>query len=97
MNVTPKDLLCVYKRQAEKKLKVQLSTVEQQHSKSQEALKEKENQLEKLQAQLKTAQGSFEGEMKKLKGQVAELQEVNVKKASGIFKYKYRSRAALIL
>lgn len=85
LKVTPKDLLCVYKCQTEKKLKMQLTTVEQQHSKAQEALKEKENQLEKLRAQLKTAQGSFEEEVKKLKGQVAELQEVNVKKASSIF------------
>lgn len=68
---------------------MQLTTVEQQHSKTQEALKDKESQLEKLRAQLKTAQGSFEEETKKLKGQVAELQEVNVKKASSIFKYKY--------
>lgn len=59
-------------------------TVGQQHSKTQEALKEKENQLETLRAQFKTAQGSFEEEMKKLKGQIAELQEVNVKKASSI-------------
>lgn len=69
---------------------MQLTTLEQQHSKTQEAVKEKETELEKLRAQLKTAQGSFEGEMKKLKGQVAQLQEVNVKKASSIFKYKYR-------
>lgn len=79
-----KVLLCVYKWQAEKKLKVQLTTLEQQHSKTQEALKEKENQLEKLRAQLKAAQGSFEEEMKKLKGQTAELQEFNAKKASSI-------------
>lgn len=65
-------------------MNVQLMTVGQQHSKTQEALKEKENQLEKLQAQFKTAQGSFEEEMKKLKSQIAELQEVNVKKASRI-------------
>lgn len=63
---------------------MQLTTGEQQHSKTQEALKEKENQLEKLRAQLKAAQGSFEEEMKKLKGQIGELQEFNVKKASSI-------------
>lgn len=90
MNVTPDDLLCVCKRQAEKKLKVQLTTVEQQHSKTQEVLKERENQLEKLRAQLKTAQGSFEEEMKKLKGQVAELHDVNVKKASSVLRHKHR-------
>lgn len=77
------------KCQAEKKLQVQLTTAEQQHTKTQEALKEKENQLEKQRAQLKTAQGSFGEEMKKLKGQVAELQEVNVKKASRGYKYKH--------
>ena len=79
-------LLCVYKFQAEKKLKVQLTTLEQQHLKAQGALKEKEKELEKLQAQLKMSQGSFEEETKKLEGQVAKLQEVNVKKASNIFK-----------
>ena len=67
---------------------MQLTTLEQQRSNSQGALKEKEKELEKLRAQLKTAQGSFEEEMKKLKGQVAGLQEVNVKKASSIFIYK---------
>lgn len=63
---------------------MQLSTVEQQHSKAQETLKERGNQLEKLQAQLKAAQGSFEEETKKLKCQIAELEECNVKKASRI-------------
>lgn len=76
--------LFVYKLQAGKKLKVQLSTLEQQHSKTQELLKEKENQLEKLRAQLKTAEGSFEEEMKKLKGKMAELQKVNDDKAGRI-------------
>lgn len=65
-------------------MKTQLSTVEQQHSKAQDTLKERGNQLEKLQAQLKATQGSFEEETKKLKSQIAELQECNVKKASGI-------------
>lgn len=78
-------MLCVYKCQAEKKLKVQLTTLEQQHSKTLEALKEKANESEKLRAQLKTAQGSFEEEMKKLKAQLAQLQEANVKTASRIF------------
>lgn len=63
---------------------MQLSTVEQQHSKAQEALKERGNQLEKVQAQLKATQGSFEEETKKLKCQIAEFQECNVKKASRI-------------
>lgn len=65
-------------------MKMQLSTVEQQHSKAQEMLKERGNQLEKLQAQLKATQSSFEEEMKKLKCQIAEFQECNVKKASRI-------------
>ena len=70
--------------QAEKQLKGQLSSVEKQQSKTQETLKEKENELEKLRAQLKTAQGSFEVEMKKLNRQVTESQEVNAKKVSSI-------------
>lgn len=63
-----------------------LASVEQQQLEAQAVLKEKENQLEKLQAQLKTVQGSFEVETKKLKGQIAELQENGARKASGNFK-----------
>lgn len=65
---------------------MQLTSVEQQHVKAQEDLKEKQNQLDKLQAQLQTVQGSFERETKKLKGQIAELQENGAKKASRNFK-----------
>lgn len=83
LNASPDKLCSVYK-QAETKLKVQLVSLGQQHSKTQEVLKEKENNLEKLQAQIKTSKGSFEEEIKKLKGQVAELQEVNVKKVRNI-------------
>lgn len=72
----------VSKWQAEKRLKAQLTSVEQQQVKALEGLKEKQNQLEKLQAQLQTVQGSFEVETKKLKGQIAELQENGAKKAS---------------
>lgn len=54
--------------------------MEQQQVKAQQGLKEKQNELEKLQAQLQTVQGCF----KKVKGQVAELQEHGAKKASGI-------------
>lgn len=61
-------------------MRTQLTSSEQQHSKTQETLKEKEKEMEKVRAQLKTAQGSFEEEMKKLKGQVMELQGANVKK-----------------
>lgn len=61
-----------------------LTSLEQQLSKTQEALKEKENGVQKLQAQLKAAQGSFEQDRKKLEGQVAELKEVSVKKASSV-------------
>lgn len=63
-------------------MKAQLTSVEQQQLKAQEGLKEKDNQLEKLQSQLKTVQGSFEMETKKLKGQIAELEENGAKKAS---------------
>lgn len=73
------------KLQAEKKLEMQLSAVKQQHSKSQEVVKEKESQLEKLQVQLKTTQGSFEEELKRLKGQITTLEQSNVKKASDFF------------
>lgn len=69
---------------------MQLATLEQQRSDSEGALTEKEKELEKLQAQLKAATGSFEEEMKKLKGQVAELQQVNVKKASSILEFEHR-------
>lgn len=71
--------------QAEKRLNVQLTSAEQQQLKAQEGLKEKQNQFEKLQAQLKTVQGNFEVETKKLKGQIAELQENGAKKASRSF------------
>lgn len=74
--------------QAEKKLEMQLSAVKQQHSKTQEAVKEKEGQLEKLQAQLKTTQGSFEEELKRLAGQITTLEQSNAKKARGSFKCK---------
>lgn len=68
--------------QVEKSLTAKLTSLEQQHSKTQEVLKEKENSVQKLQAQLKATQGSFEQDRKKLQGQVAELKEVGVKKAS---------------
>lgn len=64
---------------------MQLTSAEQQHLKAQEELKEKQNRLEKLQAQLKTVQGNFEVDTKKLKGQIAELQENGAKKASRNF------------
>lgn len=61
---------------------MQLTSVEQQQVKAQEGLKERQNQLEKLQAQHKTVQGSLEVEAKKLKVQIAELQENGAQKAS---------------
>lgn len=85
------------KLQAEKKLEMQLTTVKQQHSKTQEALKEKENQLEKLQAQLKTTQGSFEEEMKNLKGQITTLEESNAKKASDLLSTNTDGPTGIIL
>lgn len=66
---------------------MQLSAIKQQHSKTQETVKEKESQLEKLQAQLKTTQGSFEEELKRLKGQITTLEQTNAKKASDISKW----------
>lgn len=63
-------------------LKEQLSSVQQQGSKSQEGLKKKEKEVEKLQAQFKAAQGSFDEEVKKMKEQVAKLQKVNSEKVS---------------
>lgn len=73
--------------QIEKRLEMQLSASKQQHSKTQETMKEKESQLEKLQAQLKTTQGSFDEELKRLKGQITTLEQTNAKKASDIFKW----------
>lgn len=67
---------------------MRLNSGELLHSKSQEALKEKENQLEKLRVHLRKAQGSFEEEMKKLKGQIGEIQDFNMKRVSSISKYK---------
>lgn len=69
-------------------MKGQLTLLDQEHSKTQETLKQKEKELEKLQAQLKTAQGSFEEEIKKLKSQVADLEGMNVKKVGSVFSYK---------
>lgn len=81
---------CFSTWQVEKRLKVQLTSVEQQQLNVQEVLKEKQNQLEKLQAQLKTVQGSFEVETKKLKGQIAELQENGAKMASWNLKWIHK-------
>uniref|UniRef100_A0A8K9XB76 Early endosome antigen 1 n=1 Tax=Oncorhynchus mykiss TaxID=8022 RepID=A0A8K9XB76_ONCMY len=53
----------------------------EQHTKTQEALKEKEKGVQQLQAQLTTAQGSFSQEKKKLESQVTELQGSHAKKA----------------
>lgn len=64
---------------------MQLSSLEQQHSKTQETIKEKEKKVEKLQQQLKTTQASLEEEIKKLRSQVTELQEVSNKKVRSIF------------
>uniref|UniRef100_A0A667ZMZ3 Early endosome antigen 1 n=1 Tax=Myripristis murdjan TaxID=586833 RepID=A0A667ZMZ3_9TELE len=75
-------ICCVFhKFQAEKNLKMQLASLEQQQLKTQEALKEKDSSVQNLQAQLKAAHGSLEQERKKLESQVKELQDVSVKKA----------------
>lgn len=81
-NATVEELLSLLKCQVEKKLKLQVASVEQQNLKSQEVLREKEQNLGKLEAQLKTATGSYEEEMKKLKGQIVELEKLRVKKVS---------------
>lgn len=70
----------MFKCQAEKKLKVQLTSVEQLHAKTQGTLKVKETELEKIQTELKTVKGSLEEEVKKLHGRVTELQDACVKK-----------------
>lgn len=67
---------------------MQLTSLEQQHTKTQETLREKENELEKLRTQLKMTQGSLEEEIKKLNGQVTELKEAGVKKVSTVFKLR---------
>uniref|UniRef100_A0A673X225 Early endosome antigen 1 n=1 Tax=Salmo trutta TaxID=8032 RepID=A0A673X225_SALTR len=67
--------------QAEKGLKMQLTVLTEQHTKTQDALKEKEKGVQQLQTQLKTAQGSFNQENKKLESQVSELQGAHAKKA----------------
>uniref|UniRef100_A0A8C8IFQ2 Early endosome antigen 1 n=1 Tax=Oncorhynchus tshawytscha TaxID=74940 RepID=A0A8C8IFQ2_ONCTS len=65
----------------EKGLKMQLTVLTEQHTKTQEALKEKEKGVQQLQTQLKTAQGSFNQENKKLESQVSELQGAHARKA----------------
>uniref|UniRef100_A0A8C7UMS3 Early endosome antigen 1 n=1 Tax=Oncorhynchus mykiss TaxID=8022 RepID=A0A8C7UMS3_ONCMY len=59
----------------------ELTALTEQHTKTQEALKEKEKGVQQLQAQLTTAQGSFSQEKKKLESQVTELQGSHAKKA----------------
>uniref|UniRef100_A0A8C7RA84 Early endosome antigen 1 n=1 Tax=Oncorhynchus mykiss TaxID=8022 RepID=A0A8C7RA84_ONCMY len=82
------DCPCSHKRfhfvsdwQAEKGLKMQLTILTEQHTETQEALKEKEKGVQQLQTQLKTAQGSFNQENKKLESQVSELQGAHARKA----------------
>uniref|UniRef100_A0A8C7FCF1 Early endosome antigen 1 n=1 Tax=Oncorhynchus kisutch TaxID=8019 RepID=A0A8C7FCF1_ONCKI len=70
-------------REVEKGLNMQLTALTEQHTKTQEALKEKEKRVQQLQAQLTTAQGSFSQEKKKLESQVTELQGSHAKKEEG--------------
>uniref|UniRef100_A0A674EY72 Early endosome antigen 1 n=1 Tax=Salmo trutta TaxID=8032 RepID=A0A674EY72_SALTR len=63
------------------RLNMQLTALTEQHTKTQEALKEKEKGVQQLQAQLTTAQGSFSQEKKKLESQVTKLQGSHAKKA----------------
>lgn len=51
---------------------------------SQDALKEKEKDIQQVQTQLKTTQGSFSEEVKKLQSQVTDLQTAEKKKVSEI-------------
>uniref|UniRef100_A0A8C8CY63 Early endosome antigen 1 n=1 Tax=Oncorhynchus tshawytscha TaxID=74940 RepID=A0A8C8CY63_ONCTS len=69
------------KESGKKGLNMQLTALTEQHTKTQEALKEKEKGVQQLQAQLTTAQGSFSQEKKKLESQVTELQGSHAKKA----------------
>lgn len=76
---------------------MQLTLLEQQHTKTQETLREKENELEKLRMQLKTTRGSLEEEIKKLNGQVTELKEAGVKKVSTVFKLRKKKSIVHLL
>lgn len=76
---------------------MQLTSLEQQHTKTQETLREKENELEKLRTQLKMTQGSLEEEIKKLNGQVTELKEAGVKKVSTVFKLRKETSVVHLL
>lgn len=76
---------------------MQLTSLEQQHTKTRETLREKENELEKLQTQLKMTQGSLEEEIKKLNGQVTELKEAGVKKVSTVFKLRKETSVVHLL
>uniref|UniRef100_A0A8C7N8I3 Early endosome antigen 1 n=1 Tax=Oncorhynchus kisutch TaxID=8019 RepID=A0A8C7N8I3_ONCKI len=73
-------------REAEKGLKMQLTVLTEQHTENKEALKEKEKGVQQLQTQLKTAQGSFNQENKKLESQVSELQGAHARKEEGRLK-----------
>ena len=77
--LTMGSILCL-PLQVEKGLNMQLTALTEQHTKTQEALKEKEKGVQQLQAQLTTAQGSFSQEKKKLESQVTELQGSHAKK-----------------
>lgn len=76
---------------------MQLTSLEQQHTKTRETLREKENELEKLRTQLKMTQGSLEEEIKKLNGQVTELKEAGVKKVSIVFKLRKETSVVHLL
>lgn len=76
---------------------MQLTSLEQQHTKTQETLREKENELEKLRTQLKMTQGSLEEQIKKLNGQVTELKEAGVKKVSTVFKLRKETSVVHLL
>ncbi len=62
---------------------------------SQDTLKEKENSVQQLQAQLKTTQGSLSQEVKKFKVQVSELQTSLTTKACWVSFHTYVSQMLL--
>ena len=58
-----------------------MATVNAQLTQAQDALKAKDKEMQQLQAQLKTTQGTLNQELKKLETQVANLQAAQAKKA----------------
>ncbi|KAJ8372384.1 hypothetical protein AAFF_G00290170 [Aldrovandia affinis] len=79
--------------ETEKGLKLQLTALTAQLGQSQQALKEKEKGTQQLQEKMKTAQGSFSQEVKKLESQLTNLQTLHAKKAEEEGKLKEKLAA----